>query len=161
MDIITAGFLLNKIKSAATGIDNIYKEDGYIVFVMEDGREFRVEDEKGKEVTDIDVVNGYIKITYDDGSTITSLNPIPYPDVMTGATALADGTSGLTPVPIKGDKRYLASDGTWDDTLIRQVDKINDAIPTDNIPEGATLTADGWSVTTDEEVANEFEQWED
>lgn len=33
---------------------------------------------------------------------------------MTGATTTADGTSGLTPVPVKGAaNRYLRSDGTW------------------------------------------------
>ena len=34
--------------------------------------------------------------------------------VMTGATALVDGTSGLVPVPVAGDQfKYLRGDGTW------------------------------------------------
>ena len=34
--------------------------------------------------------------------------------VMTGATAVADGTSGLVPVPVAGDQlKFLRGDGTW------------------------------------------------
>ena len=37
-----------------------------------------------------------------------------FPTAMTGATADADGTSGLVPVPLKGDQnKFLRADGTW------------------------------------------------
>lgn len=36
------------------------------------------------------------------------------PSTMTGATAAADGTSGLVPAPLKGDQnKFLRADGTW------------------------------------------------
>ena len=36
-------------------------------------------------------------------------------DEMTGATALADGTSGIVPAPLTGDEnKFLRGDGTWD-----------------------------------------------
>lgn len=36
------------------------------------------------------------------------------PSAMTGATADADGTSGLVPAPLKGDQnKFLRADGTW------------------------------------------------
>ena len=37
-----------------------------------------------------------------------------FPTAMTGATADADGTSGLVPAPLKGDQnKFLRADGTW------------------------------------------------
>lgn len=68
--------LKKKIESAATGIVDIYKEDGYIVFVMEDGTKFRIEDST-KDIIDIDIDDeNYIIVTYEDGATTKSDNPI-------------------------------------------------------------------------------------
>ena len=57
---------------------------------------------------------------------------IEQPDVMTGATQLAAGSSGLTPAPAAGDQdKFLKGDGTWD----------NPPYPTDMT--GATSSAAG------------------
>ena len=46
-------------------------------------------------------------LTFDNNDAITV-------DEMTGATALADGTSGTVPAPLTGDEgKYLRGDGTW------------------------------------------------
>lgn len=166
MDIVTYGLLISKIKSAGTGIADIKKENGYIVFVMSDGREFRIKDDT-KDIIDVDIDNeNYIVVTYVDGTSTKSNTPIPYPPDMTGATEEEDGTKGLVPAPTRGTKRYFNSNGEWDDEPITavkgvsdRVEKIEDAIPTDDIPEGSTLTADGWAVTTESEVTEEFAKW--
>lgn len=166
MDLITYGSLLRKIKTAATGIADIYKDGDYIVFVMADGSKFRIEDST-KDIIDLDFdEDNYIVVTYTDGTTTKSDNPLPLPDVMTGATEEEDGTKGLVPAPTSGTKRYFNSSGGWDDEPITavkgvsdRVEKLEDAIPTDDIPEGSTLTADGWAVTTDKEVEDEFAKW--
>ena len=158
--------LKKKIESAATGIVDIYKEDGYIVFVMDDGTEFRVEDAT-KDIIDLDIdEDNYIVVTYEDGSTTKSDSPIPQAEEMTGATPSKDGAKGLVPAPSKGDTRYLNSKGEWDDSIVQninnvsqQVDILSSVVPTAGIPTGATLTEDGWVVTTDEEVEDEFAKW--
>lgn len=168
MDIITIGYLLHKIKSAATGIADIKKEGDYIVFVMADGSEFRIEDST-KDIIGVDFdEDNYIVVTYTDGTTTKSDNPLPLPDVMTGATTSKAGKEGLVPKPTKGDVRYLNSQGRWDSTVNERFDDLNDRIdilssvvPVASIPDGATLTADGWAVTDDQEVADEFALWED
>ena len=153
--------LKKKIETAATGIADIYKDGDYLVFVMADGSEFRVEDAT-KDIIGVDIdQNNYIVITYVDGTTTTSDSPIPYPDVMTGATSLLDGAAGLVPAPQSGEVAYLNSRGEWDSDITEKIASLDDAVPTDDIPNGATLTADGWSVTNDNEVAAEFAQWED
>ena len=160
--------LKKKIEAAATGIVDIRKEDGYIVFEMEDGTEFRIEDST-KDIIDITIdEDNYIVVTYEDDTTTKSDTPIPYPDVMTGATTSKAGTSGLVPAPSKGNVRYLNSHGQWDSTvgtrlsnLEDRVDILSSVVPVQGIPNGATLTADGWAVTDDEEVADEFAKWGD
>lgn len=153
--------LKKKIESAATGIVDIRKEDGYIIFEMDDGTEFRIEDST-KDIIDITVdANKYIVVTYEDGTSTTSDEPIPYPSQMTGATSSEDGTGGLVPAPTSGDVKYLNSRGVWDDSLPNQVAMLSSVVPTSGIPTGATLTEDGWVVTTEEEVAEEFAKWED
>ena len=164
--LIVYALLLKKIKAAGTGIADIRKEDGYIVFVMQDGTEFRIEDST-KDIIAVDIDdNNYIVVTYEDGTTTMSDNPIPYPSVMTGATEQADGESGLVPKPTSGGIRYFNSKGDWDDTprtaleaVSSKVDDIGEVVPTDDIPNGSTLTSDGWAVATEEEVADEFAQW--
>lgn len=104
--------------------------------------------------------NNYIVITYVDGTTTTSDNPIPQPDIMQGATSLLDGEAGLVPKPLSGDIGYLNSRGEWDSSISEKVETLEETIPTDDIPEGATLTADGWTITNDNEVSNEFAKWE-
>lgn len=48
-------------------------------------------------------------------SAATALTEVRNITVMTGATTLAAGTSGLTPVPAAGSSdRFLCSDGTWE-----------------------------------------------
>ena len=173
MDLITYGLLINKIKSAGTGIAEIKKENGYIVFVMSDGREFKVQDST-KDIIAVDIdEDNYIVVTYEDKTTTKSDKPIPYPSVMTGATEEEDGTKGLIPAPLKGSKRYLNSSGGWDDEpltalaslsgrvskLSEQIDALNATVPTKDIPEGSTLTSDGWAASTNEEVENEFAKW--
>lgn len=161
MDIVTYALLKKKIETAATGIADIYKDGDELVFVMADGSEFRVEDAT-KDIIDVAIdQDNYIVITYVDGTTTVSDNPIPYPDVMTGATSLLDGEAGLVPKPLSGDIGYLNSRGEWDSSITEKVESLEETVPTDDIPEGATLTADGWSVTTDAEVAAEFAQWEE
>lgn len=165
-EIQVYALLKHKIEAAATGIVDIYKEDGYIVFVMDDGTEFRVEDAT-KDIIDLDIdEDNYIVVTYEDDTTTKSDTPIPYPDVMTGATTSKAGTSGLVPAPSKGNVRYLNSHGQWDSTvgtrlsdLEDRVDMLSSVVPVQGIPNGATLTSDGWSVTDDEEVADEFAKW--
>lgn len=160
MDITTYAILNRRIKTAATGIADIHRDGEYIVFVMGDGTEYRVEDAT-KDIIDVAINNdNYIVITYIDGTTTTSDNPIPMPPVMTGATSLLDGESGLVPKPLGGEVGYLNSRGEWDSNLTEKVSDLENVVPTDNIPEGSTLTSDGWSVTDDEEVAAEFAQWE-
>ena len=152
--------LKHKIETAATGISDIYKDGDYLVFVMADGSEFRVEDAT-KDIIGVSIdENNYIVITYVDGTTTTSDSPIPYPDVMQGATSLLDGEAGLVPKPLSGDIAYLNSRGEWDSSIAEKVESLDEAVPTDNIPEGATLTADGWTITNDNEVSNEFAKWE-
>ena len=92
MDIVTYGLLISKIKSAGTGIADITKRDGYIIFTMDDGREFRIKDDT-KDIIDVDIDNeNYIVVTYEDGTSTKSDTPIPYPPDMTGATEEEDGT---------------------------------------------------------------------
>lgn len=151
--------LKKKIEAAATGIVDIYKEDGYIVFVMDDGTEFRVEDAT-KDIIDLDIdEDNYIVVTYEDGSTTKSDSPIPQAGEMTGATSSKDGTKGLVPAPTKGDVKYLNSRGQWDDSITKQVAMLSSVVPTAGIPTGATLTEDGWVVTNDQEIEDEFEKW--
>ena len=159
MDIITIGYLLKKIQTAASGIVDIKKENGYIVFVMADGTEFRIEDAT-KDIIDLDI-NGqnYIVVTYEDGTTTTSDHPLPNAVVMTGATSSTDGTSGYVPVPTSGKVKILNSRGEWDSTLPDAVASLSSVVPTTEIPEGATLTSEGWSLTDDEEIAEEFAKW--
>lgn len=160
MDLILYGLLNKRIKTAATGISDIYKDGNEIVFVMADGAEFRVEDVT-KDIIDVDIdSNNYIVITYEDGDTTRSDKPIPIPVVMTGATSLTDGTSGLVPAPSKGSVGYLNSRGEWDATLTQTVEDLATVVPTDTIPTGATLTEDGWVVSSDSEIADEFAKWE-
>lgn len=166
--LIVYALLKKKIESAATGIADIYKEDGYIVFVMADGSEFRIEDST-KDIIDVDIdEDNYIVLTYEDETTTKSDAPIPYPDEMTGATTTEAGTSGLVPAPSKGDTRYLNSKGEWDSTvgkrlsdLEKQVTELSNTVPTVEIPDHSTLTSDGWAVSTDQEIADLFEQWGD
>jgi len=159
MDLITYGILIKKIKASETGIVDIRKEDGYIVFEMADGTEFRIEDAT-KDIINIDVnAENYIVVTYEDGSTTTSDHPIPTSVVMTGATSSADGTSGYVPTPTRGKVKYLNSRGEWDSDLPDTVASLSSVVPTTEIPEGATLTSEGWSITDDNEVATEFEKW--
>lgn len=74
--------LKRKIEAAATGIVDIRKEDGYIVFEMEDGTEFRIEDST-KDIIDITIdEDNYIVVTYEDDTTTKSDTPIPYPDLV-------------------------------------------------------------------------------
>ena len=168
MDVITYALLKKKIESAATGITDIHKEDGYIVFVMADGSEFRIEDST-KDIIDVDIDDErYIVVTYEDQTTTKSDTPIPYPDEMTGATTTEAGTSGLVPVPSKGDIRYLNSKGEWDSTVGTRLGNLEDTVallsstvPTAGIPNNATLTEGGWVVADEQEVADEFAQWED
>ena len=161
MDLITYAILNKKIKTAATGISDIYKDGDEIVFVMADGSEFRIADET-KDIIDVDIDDDrYIVITYVDGSTTKSDEPIPYPLTMTGSTQTVDGISGLVPTPTKGDIGYLNNRGEWDKNIAQSVENLENAVPTDDIPDGATLAADGWKITTDEEVADEFAKWED
>ena len=48
-------------------------------------------------------------------SAVTALTEVRNITIMTGATSLAAGTSGLTPVPAAGSSdRFLCSDGTWE-----------------------------------------------
>ena len=171
--LIVYALLINKIKSAGTGIAEIKKENGYIVFVMSDGREFKVQDST-KDIIAVDIdEDNYIVVTYEDKTKTKSDKPIPYPSVMTGATEQTDGKSGLVPKPSSGDIRYLNSSGEWDDTprtalealsgkareLSEQIDTLNDTVPTEDIPEGSTLTSDGWAASTDKEVEDEFAKW--
>lgn len=163
---IVYALLKKKIESAATGIVDIYKEDGYIVFVMKDGTEFRIEDST-KDIIDVDIDNErYIVVTYEDQTTTKSDSPIPYPDVMEGATTSKAGKEGLVPKPTKGGIRYLNSQGNWDETPNTRLDSVEEqvvmlssVVPVAGIPDGATLTADGWAVTTDSEVEDEFAKW--
>ena len=171
--LIVYALLIKKIKSAGTGIADIKKENGYIVFVMQDGTEFKIEDST-KDIIDVDIdAENYIVVTYEDGTHTKSDNPIPYPSEMTGATEQADGKSGLVPKPTSGDIRYLNSSGEWDDTprtalealsgrvreLSEQIDALNETVPTEDIPEGSTLTSDGWAASTNKEVEDEFAKW--
>lgn len=166
MDIITYGLLIRKIKAAGTGIADIRKENGYIVFVMQDGTEFKIEDST-KDIIGVDIdEDNYIVVTYEDGTSTTSDKPIPYPSVMTGATEQENGSAGLVPAPESGEVRYLNSSGVWDDTprtaleaVSSKVDDIGEVVPTDDIPDGSTLTSGGWAVATDKEIADEFAQW--
>lgn len=152
--------LKKKIETAATGIADIYKEGDYLIFVMADGSKFRVEDAT-KDIIGVSIdENNYIVITYVDGTTTTSDDPIPQPNIMQGATSLLDGEAGLVPKPLSGDIGYLNSRGEWDTSLTEKVETLEETIPTDDIPEGATLTADGWTITNDNEVSNEFAKWE-
>lgn len=168
MDVITYAILKKKIEAAATGIVDIRKEDGYIVFVMQDGTEFRIEDST-KDIIAVDIdEDNYIVVTYEDETTTKSDKPIPYPSEMVGATTSKAGESGLVPAPSKGGIRYLNSHGQWDSTvgtrlsnLEDRVDILSSVVPVQGIPNGATLTSDGWSVTNDEEVADEFAKWGD
>ena len=168
MDLITYGALIKRIKSAATGIADIHKDGDYIVFVMADGSEFRIEDST-KDIIGVDFdEDNYIVVTYTDGTTTKSDNPLPLPEVMTGATTSKAGEAGLVPAPSKGNLRYLNSHGQWDSTvgtrltdLEDQVALLSSTVPTSGIPDGATLTADGWIITDDQEVADEFALWED
>lgn len=158
MDVVTYAILKKKIQAAGTGIDDIHKDGSYIVFVMADGTEFRIED-VNKDIISVDIVDNYIVVTYEDGSTTTSDSPLPQPVLMTGATEEKDGTAGYIPAPPKGGIRYFTSQGGWDDTVGERLTDLEDAVPVDNIPNGSTLTSDGWAVATEEEVAEEFEQW--
>ena len=168
MDLITYGALVNKIKTASTGIADIKKEDGYIVFVMGDGTEFRIEDST-KDIIAVDIDNeNYIVVTYEDETTTKSDNPIPYPSEMVGATTSKVGESGLVPAPSKGSLRYLNSHGQWDSTVETRLGNLEDTVallsstvPTAGIPDNATLTEGGWVVADEQEVADEFAQWED
>lgn len=174
MDLITYAILNHKIKTAATGIEDIYKDGDYIVFVMGDGSKFRIEDTT-KDIIDIDFdEENYIIITYVDGTTTKSDNPIPLPNVMEGATDSKAGKEGLVPAPSTGSLRYLNSRGQWDGSITASFQAVNDrlndtddridllssVVPVTGIPEGATLTADGWTITNDQEVADEFALWE-
>ena len=160
--------LKKKIETASTGIADIRRDGEYIVFEMADGTEFRIEDET-KDIIDVDINDeNYIVITYIDGSTTTSDKPIPQQPVMTGATEQTDGTKGLVPAPAKGDLGYLNNRGEWDasvatdiSNLKTKVDDLDNVVPTQTIPDGATLTSDGWAATDDTEIADEFAKWED
>lgn len=167
MDIITYALLKKKIDSAATGIESIEKDGHDIVFKMSDGREFRIEDDAGRDITDIDIdEDRYIVVTFDDDTTVKSDVPLPLPDIMVGSTDSAAGKAGLVPVPPKGNTGFLDAQGNWDDSIKTQVADLetnvailSSVVPTAGIPDGATLTADGWAVTTDSEVADEFAKW--
>ena len=168
MDLITYALLIKKIKAAGTGIADIKKEGGYIVFVMQDGTEFPIEDST-KDIIAVEIdEDNYIVVTYEDGTKTKSDKPIPYPDVMTGATTSKAGTSGLVPAPSKGNVRYLNSHGQWDSTVGTRLGNLEDTVallsstvPTAGIPNNATLTEGGWVVADEQEIADEFEQWED
>lgn len=169
MDVITYALLKKKIDSAATGIESIEKDGHDIVFKMSDGQEFRIEDDAGRDITDIDIdEDRYIVVTFDDDTTVKSDVPLPLPDIMVGSTDSAAGKAGLVPTPPKGNTGFLDAQGNWDDTiksristLENQVVMLSSTVPTSGIPDGATLTADGWAVTSDSEVADEFAKWED
>lgn len=159
--------LKKKIEAAATGIESIEKDGHDIVFKMSDGREFRIEDDAGRDITDIDIdEDRYIVVTFDNDTTVKSDVPLPLPDIMVGSTDSAAGKAGLVPVPPKGSTGFLNAQGEWDDDIVTKVDDLetevttlNEAVPTSEIPEGSTLTSDGWAVTTDSEVADEFAKW--
>lgn len=167
--LIVYALLKKKIDSAATGIESIEKDGHDIVFKMSDGREFHIEDDAGRDITDIDIdEDRYIVVTFDDDTTVKSDVPLPLPDIMVGSTDSAAGKAGLVPVPPKGNTGFLDAQGNWDDTiksristLENQVVMLSSTVPTSGIPDGATLTADGWAVTSDSEVADEFAKWED
>lgn len=163
MNEIQVYALLNKkIKSAASGISNITKKDGYIIFVMSDGTEFKIEDSEGKQITSIDLDDdNYIVISYDDKTETKSENPIPTYEEFDGATKSKAGTMGLVPRPSKGDTRYLNSKGEWDGTVISRLDALENTVPVEDIPENSTLTSDGWVSATEDEVNKEFAKWED
>ena len=168
MDLITYALLIKKIKAAGTGIADIKKEDGYIVFVMQDGTEFKIEDST-KDIIAVDIdEDNYIVVTYEDGTTTKSDKPIPYPSEMVGATTSKAGESGLVPAPSKGGMRYLNSHGQWDSTVGTRLGNLEDAVamlsstvPTAGIPDHSTLTSDGWAVSTEQEIADLFAEWED
>ena len=87
---------------------------------------------------------------------------------MEGATKSKAGKAGLVPKPSKGDIRYLNSKGEWDDTPVKNYEELSEKIellssvvPVTEIPIGATLTQNGWVVTDDQEVSDEFALWED
>lgn len=71
----------------------------------------------GKSVTDLSVSGRTITYTKGDGSkgTITTQDTNTTYGNFKGATASADGGSGLVPAPTKGkESTYLKADGTWD-----------------------------------------------
>lgn len=169
MDVITYALLKKKISSAATGIESIEKDGHDIVFIMADGQEFRIEDDAGRDITDIDIDNDrYIVVTFDDETTVKSNDPLPLPDIMVGSTSSAAGQAGLVPIPPKGNTGFLDAQGNWDDTiksrvsaLENQVAILSSTVPTAGIPDHSTLTSDGWAASTEQEIADLFAQWED
>ena len=75
--------LRRKIDTSATGVKDIYKDGSDIVFVMGDGSEIRMEDAT-QDIIDVAIdEDGYIVITYQDGTTTKSDEPIPNPEEIT------------------------------------------------------------------------------
>lgn len=70
-------------------------------------------------------------VTYRWGGTtyIPITNPV---DIMTGATASADGVAGLVPAPHAGDQgKFLRGDGTWATAITSDI-KVRQALDTSN-----------------------------
>ena len=81
-------------------------------------------------------LSGIVETVTDDVIDYIEENPqiIPQPEVMTGATSLADGAAGIVPKPLAGDNdKALFGDGTFK------------AIDTVSVMTGATASSDGAS----------------